>query len=43
LLACVSTTLKQLDRAITRIRLETTMPEKAQSWIETAEHYRINF
>ena len=40
LLACVSTTLKQLDRAITRIRLETTMPEKAQSWIETAEHYR---
>ena len=40
LLTCVSTTLKQLDRAITRIRLETTRPEKAQSWIEEAEHYR---
>jgi len=40
LLACVSTTLKQLDRAITRIRLETNLPEKAQSWIEKADHYR---
>ena len=40
LLTCVSTTLKQLERAITKIRLETKMPEKAQSWIEEAEHYR---
>ena len=40
LLACVSITLKQLDRAITRIRLETTLPGKAQLWIEKAEHYR---
>ncbi|MDC0435495.1 transposase, partial [bacterium] len=30
----------QLERAITKIRLETKMSEKAQSWIEEAEHYR---
>lgn len=40
LLACVSVTLKQLDKSITKIRLETTKPEKAQLWIEQAEHYR---
>ena len=40
LLECVSITLKQLDRAITKIRLETSLPEKAQLWIEKAEHFR---
>ncbi len=40
LLACVSVTLKQLDRAIIKIRQETTEPVLAELWIEEAEHYR---
>jgi len=40
LLACVSITLKQLNRATTRIRLETTRPAQAELWIKKVEHYR---
>ncbi len=40
LLACVSITLKQLDRAIEKIRQESTKPIKAEFWIEKVEHFR---
>ncbi len=40
LLACVSITLKQLERAIEKTRQESTKPEAAELWIEKAEHYR---
>ncbi len=40
LLACVSITLKQLDRAIEKTRQESTKPIKAELWIEKVEHFR---
>lgn len=40
LLACVSTTLKQLARAIKKLSQEAVDAAKAELWIEKAEHYR---
>lgn len=40
LLACVSITLKQLERAIEKTRQESTRPIKAELWIEKVEHFR---
>ena len=40
LLACVSTTLKQLEKAIDKVREQATDTHKANRWISTVEHYR---
>ncbi|MEE9319608.1 MAG: ISNCY family transposase [Granulosicoccus sp.] len=40
LLACVSTTLKQLEKAIEKVREQATDTHKANRWISTVEHYR---
>lgn len=39
-LACVSITLKQLDRAIEKTLQESIKPRESELWIEKAEHYR---
>ena len=39
LLACVSLTLKQIDRAIPKVRQECEEPGVAEFWIEEAQHY----
>jgi IS5 family transposase len=41
LISCVSITLRQLAKAINKVRLETNVVEKADAWIEQVEHYRI--
>lgn len=40
LLSCVTITLKQLDRAFEKLSQEATDREKAQQWINKAQHYR---
>lgn len=40
LLTCVSTTLKQLTRALEKLSHHDVDSKKAQLWIEKAEHYR---
>ena len=40
LLACVSTTLKQVQRGIEKVSRDATDPGKAARWIAEVEHYR---
>jgi len=41
LLACVRTVLRQIDKAIDKVRLEANVEENAEAWIKKVEHYRV--
>jgi len=38
-LACVATTLRQIAKAIDKVRFEAPMAQEANAWIEQVEHY----